>query len=147
MSGKANKEEGMATVLDHAPEEWKMRYSKLVPEFLREVPLFLGEDVTKWMRAKGIGEPHHENAWGAMFNACIAKSGFAIRTGKTRLATAEKSNAHAFRLWRSMLCPDADQIQTLQQELAAIRTIFHTKKINFDEAQRRAAEAGASSVS
>ena len=121
----------LSKVLEKAPADWRGRYCALVPEFLqtRATP-FLGEDVTAFMRERGVGEPHDANAWGAMFNATIAKSGFAIRTGRTRLAKAGKSNAHAFREWQSTICPQPDRLMTTHQELMDIRSKFHLKQIN-----------------
>lgn len=146
MTSKQLKEEGMLQVLDNEPDEWKKRYATKVPEFLKTTSLFLGEDVTKWMREKGIGEPHHENAWGAMFNASIARSGFVIRTGKTRLATADKSHAHAFRLWLSLLCAEGVAV-TLNQQLFNLGTQVKTKKLDLLSALKKAAELGAESIS
>lgn len=135
----------MEKVLTAEEECWKNEYAKLVPAFLKEVPLFLGEDCTAWMRDHGLGEPHHENAWGAMFNSLIAKSGMVIRTGKMRLAKSKKSHAHAFRLWKSLLCTESGHMVTLGTELNNIKTECYTKKITFMQALVKAAEAGASS--
>lgn len=94
----------LSKVLEKAPADWRGRYCALVPEFLQtRARPFLGEDVTSFMREREVGEPPDANAWGAMFNATIAKSGFAIRTGRTRLAKAGKSHAHAFREWQSTM--------------------------------------------
>lgn len=135
----------MEKVLTAEEECWKNEYASRVPAFLKEVPLFLGEDCTAWMREHGLGEPHHENAWGAMFNALIARSGQVIRTGKTRLATSKKTHAHSYRLWKSLLCVESGRLQTLGTELNNIKTAFHTKKITLMQALTQAAEAGASS--
>lgn len=126
---------------------WIASYQKMVPDFLKSVPLFLGEDVKFWMLERGLPPPDHENAWGAAFNMYLAKSGFIIRTGKTRKAVSPQSKGHEFRLWKSMLCEDEGQIITLKSELSAIRSDFITRKITIDEALRRAAEVGASSIS
>lgn len=139
-------EAGMTTDLENTSENWKAKYTALVPQFLKENDLFLGEDVTAWMRSRGIGEPHHENAWGAMFNSLIAKSDFVIRSGRVRLARSPKSNAHAFRLWKSLLCVGEGKMLSLNQELTAIRSRFLNKSIDLNEALRMAAEAGAEAM-
>lgn len=138
----------LSKVLEKTPADWRGRYCALVPEFLQtRARPFLGEDVTSFMREREVGEPPDANAWGAMFNATIAKSGFAIRTGRTRLAKAGKSHAHAFREWQSTICPQPDRLMTMHQELMAIRSKFHLKKIDLWGALVRAAEVGASSLS
>lgn len=143
---KKQLEDALGTVLENTPEDWKKRYSVKVPEFLKTHPLFLGEDVTKWMREQGVGEPNHENAWGAMFNSAIASSGFVIRTGLTKNATSGKSNGHAFRLWRSLLAMDEGEIINLNSQILQLAAKVRTRKIDVLTALKLAVEVGVLSV-
>lgn len=156
-TSEQNKQEVMSLVLanqEDVDHDWLTRYSSHVNEFLKDppkwledYPLFLGEDVTRWMiMDKKIGLPHHENSWGAQFNAKFAHSGFIIKTGKTRNATAGKSNAHAFRLWLSLLCEQPDSLVTLNQQLVGLHQRVKTRKIDVLTALKLAAQYGAESI-
>lgn len=144
--GEQNKQEGMALVLDNENEQWKSRYLQLVPSFLKTNPVFIGEDVRTFMLENNIGHPHHENTWGAMFNSAVARSDYVIRTGKVRNAKSGKSNAHAFREWRSLIAMTEAELVPLNQRLNELAFNVKIRKMEVREALKLAAQYGAESV-
>jgi hypothetical protein len=126
---------------------WSKAYRLLVAEFLRETSSFTGDDLQHWMTAKGLPPPSNPNQWGSLFRDCIAKSPFVIKTGKAVPSRGEKAKGRANQVWKSMICQDGDRLVTLNQQLCDIRALVLQRKIDIHEALRRAAEAGASSLS
>lgn len=146
--GKAKvlKEEGMALVLANEKEEWKESFAALVPQFLKEVPKFIGEECTEWMKAHGVKEPHHVNSWGAQFNALIVKSGQVALTGRVRLCKTPKSHSHATCEWMSLICSQPGRLVALGSEYNNLKSDYLLKKITLMELIVAAGNAAVTAV-
>ncbi len=90
-TGKELKEEGMATVLENAGEDWKTQALQVVLSMPRGVP-FLAEDVRLRCEKQGI-TPHHNNAWGGFFNGLRRKE-VVVHTGRYVPTESPKTHAH-----------------------------------------------------
>lgn len=105
LKGKALKDAGMKSAIDHEHDEWKLGYQILSHYYvldLRPGTMFTGEQVRSQV-VKAQGEPHHPNVWGAMFNGAIRrliKSGHVETTGQVIDATNSQAHRRAIRLYR-----------------------------------------------
>lgn len=53
---------------------------------------FTGEDIKNRLLLKGLPEPHHNNAWGALTMTAVRRK-YIVRTGKWTPMRAKKSHA------------------------------------------------------
>lgn len=91
----------MAAVTAAMPDNWREAYRSWVGPFLACHTEFTSDEVRVWMHAAGIGEPHHHNAWGAMFNAYFVRCGRVKPTLQMRKAQRSICHAHMYRVWES----------------------------------------------
>ena len=99
MSGKANQLAGMELVLHNEKLAWKAKYDSLLPAFLAQHPIFIGEDIRIWMLQNGLDKPHHPNTWSAKANQ-VVKRNDVVFTGNMRPATTPTHCNHYYREWR-----------------------------------------------
>ena len=75
-SGQHLRDQGIAQVDASQHAEWKNTYRYFAENFLRITPAgtwFIGEDLRVHLKSKGLQEPSHPNAWGAMANGVMRR--------------------------------------------------------------------------
>lgn len=96
--GRTRRDAGMSSVIDNAGEYWRERYRFLMADAFETFPLdysFNSEWLRAAVRARGLGEPHHFNAWSAMAGSVLRawmKEGRIVVTGQ---GNASRPQAHA----------------------------------------------------
>jgi hypothetical protein len=90
-AGRDARDNGMAAVLSHS------NWTTAALWAARSVPAGwtgMGEDLRVELRAVGLREPHHHNAWGALINVMI-RCGVLEATGEE--GQMQKTSSHARR--------------------------------------------------
>lgn len=104
--GRGLRDAGIATVMDNAHDEWKESYRLHVElwfDMLKPGSTFSGEQLR--IAAKGIGEPHHPNAWAGAASSCLRqwqKEERIVVTGHYVLASSPSRHANAMRQYRKI---------------------------------------------
>lgn len=81
-------------------QEWLFIAVLTLPAMRADHPgQFTGEDIRLWLRGRGIPEPAHHNAYGAMIMSAV-RSGLIERTGEVRKATIRTSHARNLLVYR-----------------------------------------------
>lgn len=73
-TGKQERDRAIALVLSKQSPEWRRHYRMMAMDWMagkRAGDTFIGEDLHGYMLMRGIGEPHHPNAWGANARAML----------------------------------------------------------------------------
>lgn len=128
--GDELKMDGIALALENESGEWKARYTKLVPQFLKENYEFTGEDAKIWMLNHGVGEPHTANVWSAMWRSAFIQSGFLVWTGRIKKRSNPQAHSSTVPLWRSLLAIPEGEMISLNSQLIAIAAKVKTHKID-----------------
>lgn len=103
--GKALKDAGIKSAIDHEHEDWKQEYrlrATTYVTFLDHGTLFTSEQVRAEVLRRQP-DPHHPNVWGAMFNGVLKqwiKGGLVVPTGQVIDATNSQAHRRAIRLYR-----------------------------------------------
>ena len=103
--GRALKDAGMKSAVEHEREDWKQDYrirATCYVTYLDHGTLFTSEQVRAEV-LKGMDDPHHPNVWGAMFNGVLRqwlKAGLVAPTGQVIDATNSQAHRRAIRLYR-----------------------------------------------
>lgn len=100
--GEALKQMGMRDVLAGTSKEWRQHYLHVAVNFLARNVFVTGEDIRLACERDGLAQPHHPNAWGAMFSSLSRGGREWIRlTNEWANMTDPKSHARCNRFWRS----------------------------------------------
>lgn len=98
MSGLEARDFGEAAVLTNQTTAWKAKYSVLAARFLREhAPgfTFTGEALRLYCKERGLGEPTHPNAWGAVSGGMLRSWARSKRIKVVGVQQATERRAHA----------------------------------------------------
>lgn len=95
--GESLRDEGTARVLS-SEEIWRERVGNIIDTLAAYHQEFTAEDVRRWADVRGVGEPHHENCWGAAL-ITAAKEHIIVPVG---YQPAKRPEAHArpIRVWK-----------------------------------------------
>jgi hypothetical protein len=96
--GNRRKEEGMhlaADAQDHHDEEWAREALADIRAVALDQPFLDAEDV----RAYGVPEPKHSNAWGSVWRSAINK-GWIIETQEEPRRNSKRPEAHGAKMTR-----------------------------------------------
>lgn len=103
LTGQQLKEIGQAIVItpsyewkDHAMHELRLFCIELNNSGQKE---FAIEEFRRFCLDRGVKQPRHHNAWGALTSAA-EKAGIIERTGVYRLARSPRTHAHPVMTWR-----------------------------------------------
>jgi hypothetical protein len=81
-------------------QEWLFIAVLTLPAMRADHPgEFTGEDVRLWLRGRGVPEPAHHNAYGAMIMSAV-RAGVIERTGAIRKAQIRTSHARNLLVYR-----------------------------------------------
>ena len=72
LSGETLKQQGTAAVLDHNPA-WGQTAWGVLEELAASWTPFTSDDLREKCKERGVPEPHHHNAWGALIFAAACK--------------------------------------------------------------------------
>jgi len=99
--GEVLKKEGAERVVD-SEGTWKARALAVVKHISETHPCFTADDIRYHASAKGIGDPRHQNSWGAILMAC-SKRGMIEKTGKYKKSTFKSNHARMIPEWTKKL--------------------------------------------
>ena len=102
VAGVAAKRAGMEQVLNNAGEPWQDRAMSLMRQFVRVRREFIGEEFRLFAVERGLPEPHHPNAWSALWRA-VAAGGLARITDRTRPMQVVRSHGRRSPVWQSLV--------------------------------------------
>ena len=95
-AARTARDDGIASVEANSDEEWKDAVDAVIARLAATGEKFTADNV----RAAGVGEPHHPNAWGARFTAARRK-GLVERIGFDESARPA-GHARAVAVWRGV---------------------------------------------
>jgi len=102
---RALRDMGTQAVLEFAGGDWRGRAIALCTEFFRIAQAInpgagtLFEEAKAYAIERGLEDPHHDNAWGAV---CLTMSrrGLIVKTGQYANSSGVRSHARVNPLWR-----------------------------------------------
>lgn len=98
-AGTMSRDEALEQVSDHN-RAWLDRALKVLPYMKREHEVATGEGMRVWLRANGLEEPQHPNAWGALTMAAVRR-GLIADTGRVvKMTLNDKSHGRRTPVWR-----------------------------------------------
>lgn len=98
MRGEELRDEGIERVRRKTHKLWRLRVRKLIEEMASHETPFTADRLHRKALKRGIGEPHHPNAWGAQVMSA-ARAGLVVKTGVHRKARRAKSHARQYPMW------------------------------------------------
>lgn len=96
--GNDLKEQGIEQVLSHH-DEWKDRVIQVIEWLSRQRNEFTGDQVRGECLCRGIPEPRHSNAWGAVMSAA-SKMHIISKTGSYVKSCRPSNHARTIPVWR-----------------------------------------------
>lgn len=91
------RDEGMSRVEANSHEEWKAAVDRAISWLARNNLEFTSDDIRSTF---DVGEPHHDNAWGARF-AAAARRGLIVKIGH-RQSARKVGHARTIAVWRGV---------------------------------------------
>ena len=92
------KEEGIKRVFENAVP-WNDRAISMLAVFAYQSKgEFTSDDFRAYADHRGLGQPHHENAWGALMSMATRQH-VICATGKVAPSTREKAHGRLIRTW------------------------------------------------
>lgn len=115
MSGDTLRDGGMSRVLDNVDPVWARRYVEHAANVLVRNRFVTGEDIRLYCKQQQLNEPHHPNAWSAMFNS-LAKRDWLTPTNEWTKPSDPTSHSRQIRFWRSQIyrSPDAERVVVVE---------------------------------
>jgi hypothetical protein len=105
VEGRRLRDEGIKRAVDHADEKnegWSDMAFYFLKEYCKVTEEFMTEDVRMWAQRRGLRNPTHRRAWGAVVVRAI-KEGFIERKGYAPVKTAT-SHCTPASVWKSLIC-------------------------------------------
>jgi len=99
-TGAQLKDEGSALVLANEDVVWQATYLGLARAYMASNPQgFTAETCKVYARSQGLREPHHPNAWSAVWSG-IARSRKIVKTGRWVKSDLAPRHANEVPEWR-----------------------------------------------
>lgn len=95
---RGERDKGMARVTEKNAT-WHARGLDMLKGLSGSGQAMTGEDMRAWLINRGLSQPGHPNAWGALIKAAVS-AGLMTDTGATTRAKAKKSHACRVPVWR-----------------------------------------------
>lgn len=101
-TGPELKEKGQKQVIANEQEAWKRAAMDVVRHCAQRFAAITADDVRNRASSIGLPEPHHCNAWGAIFTSA-AREGIILRTTNVVESNIPRSHSRALRVWKSCI--------------------------------------------
>lgn len=113
-AGEALRDAGISLVLNNESAKWKADYLTHAANYLRRHRFVIGEEIRFYVQSK-VGDPHHPNTWGAMFNELIREE-WVRQTNEWQKPVDRRSHARPTRFWRSLIyvSPTAEPVEVFR---------------------------------
>lgn len=92
------RDDALSRVTANVGAGWIAHGLRMIEEFARTRPDFIGEEFRQWAQEHGLPAPHHHNAWGALLRAASTRGVIRI-TERARQMKTRKSHARRSPIW------------------------------------------------
>jgi hypothetical protein len=97
---RAARDKALAKVMANAGQDWQDRALRGLRLYAQTHREFIAEDFRlRWITFDGYQQPHHHNAWGALFRIA-AQQGWLEMTNTIRSMSTVRSHARKSPVWR-----------------------------------------------
>ena len=80
-TGQDLKRRGIEQVIENERIEWRLQVSRIIEETANDYRRFTVDHVQNRAAVAGVGQPHHQNAWGAAIRTAL-QAGVMRKTGE-----------------------------------------------------------------